>query len=116
MNNLPDGPRVRFLQRLQFYLPPFDLPIGSYMIAGSGPLAIRNLREALDIDIIAIEALWQVIQKQHPGGGKCVEVGRLDFAIAHAPHRIEPMIVGEQEDDIRLRPRCAGGVCFAKAR
>lgn len=66
MNQIVESPRVRFLQRLRSSLLSVDFPIGSYIIAGSGPLAIRNLREASDIDIIVNGALWQSLQQQHP--------------------------------------------------
>ena len=42
-----------------------NLPADQYAIFGSGPLAIRNLRDANDIDIIVKQELWDIIAKQH---------------------------------------------------
>jgi hypothetical protein len=43
-----------------------NLPSGQYAIFGSGPLAIRNLRDAGDIDIIVTQELWEKLAKTHP--------------------------------------------------
>jgi hypothetical protein len=42
-----------------------NLPIGEYAIVGSGPLAIRGIREARDIDIIVTKNLWEKLVKEH---------------------------------------------------
>lgn len=39
---------------------------GQYAIFGSGPLAIRNLRDAGDIDIIVTQELWEKLAKRYP--------------------------------------------------
>jgi hypothetical protein len=43
-----------------------NLPAGQYAIFGSGPLAIRNLRDAGDIDIIVTQELWDELAKKYP--------------------------------------------------
>jgi len=43
-----------------------NLPKGKYAVFGSGPLAIRALRENKDIDIIVKSDLWQQLKKKHP--------------------------------------------------
>jgi hypothetical protein len=43
-----------------------NLPAGQYAIFGSGPLAIRNLRDAGDIDIIVLPKLWDKLAKKYP--------------------------------------------------
>lgn len=35
-----------------------ELPLGQYVITGSGPLGIRNIREIGDIDLIVTDKLW----------------------------------------------------------
>ena len=70
VNPIVESPRARFLQRIRSSLLSFDLPIGSYIIAGSGPLAIRDLREASDIDLIVNNTLWQSLLKQYPQARK----------------------------------------------
>lgn len=42
-----------------------DLPLASYAIFGSGPMAVRNIRSANDIDIIVKPELWQDLSKKH---------------------------------------------------
>lgn len=40
--------------------------IGQYAITGSGPLAVRNLREASDLDIIVLPEVWSQYSKTYP--------------------------------------------------
>ena len=41
-----------------------NLPTSEYVIIGSGPLAIRGIRESKDLDIIVSDKIWnQLIQK-----------------------------------------------------
>lgn len=42
-----------------------NLPIGEYAVFGSGPIAIRNLRESSDIDIITTIELFETLKKKH---------------------------------------------------
>lgn len=35
------------------------LPQGSYAVFGSGPMAVRGMRDAVDIDLIVTDELWQ---------------------------------------------------------
>lgn len=41
------------------------LPLGQYVITGSGPLAIRNLREAHDLDILVSDNLFVQLSKSY---------------------------------------------------
>ncbi|NGX58181.1 MAG: hypothetical protein K940chlam3_01086, partial [Chlamydiae bacterium] len=41
-----------------------NLPLGQYLIIGSGSLGIRNLREIGDIDILVDEDLWQQLSNK----------------------------------------------------
>ncbi len=43
-----------------------NLPKDKYAVFGSGPLAIRGLRENKDIDIIVKLDLWQRLKKKYP--------------------------------------------------
>ncbi len=38
-----------------------NLPLGQYAIFGSGPLAIRGIRQADDIDLIVKPEIWQIL-------------------------------------------------------
>jgi hypothetical protein len=41
------------------------LPLGHYVVTGSGPLAVRGLREANDIDIQVDDELWTQLERVH---------------------------------------------------
>jgi len=43
----------------------FNLPIDQYVIAGSGPMGIRNLKAIGDIDIIVSENLWTELASKY---------------------------------------------------
>lgn len=52
--------------REKFYaLKKLDLPLGQYMISGSGPLGIRNIKEIGDIDIIVTRELWEILSTKY---------------------------------------------------
>ena len=53
-----------FLERLKD-LERLNLPKDQYLIWGSGPLAIRGLREGKDIDLIVSNQLWQHLVKDY---------------------------------------------------
>jgi len=43
----------------------YNLPSKEYVIIGSGPLAIRNIRETNDIDILVSNKLWNDLSKKY---------------------------------------------------
>lgn len=43
-----------------------NLPQGKYAVWGSGPLAIRDLRENKDIDLVVSLDLWNKLDKKYP--------------------------------------------------
>lgn len=49
-----------------------NLPLGEYMITGSGALGIRNLREIGDIDIVVTPSLWKILAAKY---GITMEIG-----------------------------------------
>lgn len=52
---------MKYLQELR----KFNFPKEEFAVFGSGPLAIRNIRENEDIDIIVKKDLWEEIAKNH---------------------------------------------------
>ena len=54
------------------------LPENEYAIFGSGPLAIRSLRENLDIDIVVSENLWNNLIDKYGLSGRGVCIGNVD--------------------------------------
>lgn len=49
---------LRFFDKLNFF-------IDDYIIVGGGPLAVRKIRDADDIDIIVKESLWNKLVLKH---------------------------------------------------
>lgn len=43
-----------------------NLPISEYVIIGSGPLAIRGIRSAKDLDILVSDTLWVELSAKFP--------------------------------------------------
>ncbi len=43
-----------------------NLPIDQFVVVSSGSLAVRNIREAQDLDILVTTALWNDLIKKHP--------------------------------------------------
>ena len=60
-----------------------NLPTGEYAIFGSGPMAIRNIRESNDIDIIVKTELWESLVKKYPASlhnnPTCLKIGNLEI-------------------------------------
>jgi hypothetical protein len=50
-----------------------DLPSGQYAIYGSGPMAVRRLRDAHDLDVVVKNKLYKKLRKKY----KEVESGRI---------------------------------------
>ncbi len=42
-----------------------NLPTDQYVVIGSGPLAVRGIREAKDIDIMVTDSLWDEMIKKY---------------------------------------------------
>ena len=53
-------------QKLLQELETLNLPKDQYAIIGSGALAVRNLREAQDLDILTSDNLWKELSKKYP--------------------------------------------------
>ena len=62
-----------------------NLPRNKFAIFASGPMAIRNLRENQDIDVIVKEPLWKELSKKHNiilknnGKTKCIEIRNIEI-------------------------------------
>jgi len=59
-----------------------NLPAGKFAIFGSGPIAIRGIREPNDIDIIVKQDLWNTLLNQYPGNlyhnPTCLKIGNIE--------------------------------------
>lgn len=58
---------MTFKERLEKFQE-FGIPVSEYIIAGSGPMAIRGIREAQDVDVVVTEHVWNELIKQYPIG------------------------------------------------
>lgn len=47
-----------------------NLPKEKFAVFGSGPMAIRNLRESRDIDIIVTQEVWNKLAEKYPISSK----------------------------------------------
>jgi len=57
-----------------------NLPKNKFVIFGSGPLVIRDLRKNKDIDIIVKEDLWkELIKKYKVKDNKLIEIGNMEI-------------------------------------
>lgn len=56
---------MEFKQLLE-QLTELALPQDEYILVGSAPLAIRDIRQAQDIDLLAMDNLWNKLAKKYP--------------------------------------------------
>lgn len=54
------------MKKLLEQLRKLNLPQDQYAVYGSGPLAIRKIREAKDLDIIVTDDLYQKLKEKYP--------------------------------------------------
>ncbi|HEU65016.1 MAG: hypothetical protein KR126chlam4_00266 [Candidatus Anoxychlamydiales bacterium] len=70
--------KLNFLEKLK-ELDKLKLPKGSFAITGSGPLAIRNIREAQDIDIMVKKNVWnKLLEKFMPYDENHMKIGNIE--------------------------------------
>jgi 8-oxo-dGTP pyrophosphatase MutT (NUDIX family) len=78
-NSNKDLVRKAFLEQLR-ELEPLQLSSKDYAITGSGPMAIRGMRKAKDIDLIVKRSLWQkLVQQFTPYDDKHIKIGNLEI-------------------------------------
>jgi hypothetical protein len=56
-----------------------NLPKDKYAIFGSGPICIRGLREANDIDIIVKDDLWDYLSTIYPVEKESIKTGNIEI-------------------------------------
>ncbi|MCA1832293.1 MAG: hypothetical protein ABR548_10390 [Actinomycetota bacterium] len=72
------------LHHLLDQIPDLDLLEGNWAIFGSGPLAVRGLRDPRDLDVIVTEELWSQLTKRynahlHENGLSRIQVGDIEI-------------------------------------
>jgi len=59
-----------------------NLPAGKFAIFGSGPMAIRGIRESNDLDIIVKQDVWDSLVKKYPTSlhpnPTCLKIGNIE--------------------------------------
>lgn len=58
---------MSFISKLE-KLKALDLPRDQFVVVGSGPLAVRGLRESNDVDVIVTRSLWDVLKNKYSVG------------------------------------------------
>ncbi|MFH1637351.1 MAG: hypothetical protein ABIB71_02925 [Candidatus Woesearchaeota archaeon] len=67
---------MKYLEELK----KMKLPENEFAIFGSGPMAIRGIRENKDLDILAKASLWDNLKKQFPvSDNDSIKVGEIEF-------------------------------------
>lgn len=77
-------PLTKF-KELLYELDKLKLPEDKYVIFGSGPLAVRNIRESRDIDVIVTIDLWDELIKKHKPQGGTIKIGRVEIGKDYKP-------------------------------
>ena len=90
-----------------------NLPIDQYAVFGSGPMAIRNIRDSHDIDIIVTDELWELLLKQYPENihthPPSIRIGNIEI--------FNQWIIGDMEysiNEIIENKEVIDGISFAK--
>ncbi len=66
---------MKFLEEIK----KLNLPKDKFAVFGSGPLAIRNIREVRDVDIIVKDDLWVELKKKYPVDSDLIRIGNIDI-------------------------------------
>jgi hypothetical protein len=76
-----------------------NLPAGKYAIFGSGPLAIRNLRDNDDVDLIVKQDLWKELLKDHElsANGKSIKIGHIEIFHDWPPFEDSDSLIDDAE-------------------
>lgn len=94
----PKNILIKYLDELK----DLNLPKEKFAIFGSGPLAIRNIREAHDVDIIVKRDLWDILVEKYPqqieGQSKTIKIGNIEIRNdwVNLSDRIDEMIDSAQ--------------------
>lgn len=65
------GIKQRFLEQLK-QIEQLHLAKHQYLIWGSGPLAIRGIRESKDIDLVVTKQIWNQLANRYPPSSQMV--------------------------------------------
>jgi hypothetical protein len=70
---------MKYLDELSF----LNLPAGKFAIFGSGPIAVRGIREPEDLDVIVKLDVWDTLIKKYPEAlsykPTCLKIGNVEI-------------------------------------
>ncbi|MEM4240067.1 MAG: hypothetical protein QXM31_01795 [Candidatus Woesearchaeota archaeon] len=67
-------------RRLLEELKKLNLPSDKFAVFGSAPMAVRNIRDVDDLDVIVKQDLWDELCKKHKNdGNKVIHIGKIDI-------------------------------------
>lgn len=75
-----------------------DLPKDGFAVFGSGPLAVRGLRETDDLDLIARAGLWDQLARTHKPNGVEIRIGNISVYRDWKPWFDEPDVLIDTAD------------------
>ena len=58
-----------------------NLPVGKFAIFGSGPMAVRGMRESHDLDVIVKKDVWEDLLEKYP---ECLQKNPVCLKIGNA--------------------------------
>ena len=56
-----------------------NLPENQYAVFGSGPMAVRGIRDSGDLDIVVKSELWKNLSSQYPPEGDKIVIGNIEI-------------------------------------
>lgn len=79
-----------------------NLPQGSYAIFGSGPLAVRGIRDAKDLDIVVRKDVWDELAEKYPKNekGNGLQIGDIEAFDSWSPWFEDPNMLIETAEII----------------
>lgn len=95
---------MKFIEELRN----LNLPVSQYAVFGSGPLAIRGLRENNDIDIVVSPDLFHKLSKEYPNRGHGLALSQNVDAFVNWD------FVSMKPEDILSHSEIIDGISFAK--
>jgi hypothetical protein len=73
---------MKYFKELVAELKALDLKIGEFAVFGSGPMAVRGIRDVHDLDIIVKKDLWKELLKKYPlslsSCGNYLKIGNIE--------------------------------------
>ncbi len=86
-----------------------SLPDKEYAIFGSGPLAVRGIRKAEDIDVIVTKELYHKLKKKYSEEDERILIGNIEIISPES-------VIVEEDDEVIERAEKIKGFRFASLK